>query len=92
MPLEDHYAGNEAFEKYSNCFSSYWDSFEHQEELLNIVEGDLVIAKAIAYHMGSNFRKWMLSRPPVLEGLSPIECMKTEQGKNKLKCCLHRMP
>lgn len=91
MPLEDHYAGDEAFEKYSICFNSFWGNFERQEELLNMVNGDFLIAKPIAYHLGSNFREWMHSRPPVLEGLSPIECMETKQGRNRLKCCLHRM-
>ena len=92
MPLEDHYAGDEVFEKYSNSFNSFWDSFEEKKELLNMLHGDLIIAKPIAYHLNKRFKQWMHSTPPVLEGFSPLECLKTEQGKTKLKTCLFRFP
>lgn len=90
MPLEDYYAGDEAFEKYSNCFSSFWDTFEHKHDLLRMVAGDLTIAMPIAYHLSNNYKKWMHSTPPALEGQSPLECLKTNHGKIRLKCCLHR--
>lgn len=92
MPLEDHYAGDEAFEKYSESFCDYWESFEHKEELLAMVGGEIVIARPIAYHLVSNYKKWMLSTPPALEGLSPTDCLKTKKGRQRLKCCLLRFP
>ena len=92
MPLEDYYQGDEPFEKYSKVFSGYWDTFKYKDELLRLVDGDLVLARPIAYHLQDDFENWFQSKIPALDNLTPAECMQTDWGKRRLKCCLHRFP
>jgi len=92
MPLEDHFAGNEAFENYSSCFKEQWENFNAKEELLALVGNDLILARPIAYHLQENFHSWFNRKIPALENLTPAECMKSPKGILRLKSCLHRMP
>jgi len=92
MPLEDFYKGDEPFADYSQCFQSEWEAFEFKNELLSLVDGNIELARPIAYHLGSNFREWFSSSVPALSNVSPSECMKSPQGIKRLKVCLMRLP
>jgi hypothetical protein len=92
MPLEQFYKDDETFVNYSLCFQKEWEAFEFKEELLELVRGDVDLARPLAYHLKSSFSEWFTSSVPALDNLSPSECMKTSQGIKRLKVCLMRFP
>ncbi len=92
MPLEDYYAGDKVFLKYSRNLESEWEKFEYKKELLALVRGDVDIARPIAYSLGVHYEKWFFSKVPVLDNISPSECMRTRKGIRRLKECLLRFP
>ncbi len=55
MALEDFYEGDEHFCKYSLSFQSYWETYPFQVELLSLLEGNVVLARPISYHLGKNY-------------------------------------
>ena len=89
MPLEDFYLGDIAFEQFSRIFDKSWQTFSRKEEVLDMVNGDLILAKPISYFYEDNFREWFETRAPALEGLSPKTCF--EIGlTHRLKSFFHR--
>ncbi|HCY85257.1 MAG TPA: hypothetical protein DHV36_09000 [Desulfobacteraceae bacterium] len=74
MPLEDFYLGDIAFEQFSRIFDKSWQTFSKKDEVLDMVNGDLILAKPISYFYGENFREWFETRAQALEGLSPKMC------------------
>lgn len=92
MPLENHYSGDEAFLKYSQCFQEEWGKFEDKIALLELVNGDVALARPIAYHLRHAYKAWFSSSVPALGDLSPTECLKSPRGIKRLKECLLRFP
>ncbi|KPM86624.1 hypothetical protein AOR10_23230 [Vibrio alginolyticus] len=92
MALEDFYEGDEHFCKYSLSFQNYWETFPFQVELLSLLEGNVVLARPISYHLGKNYLAWFDSAPGVLEGLSPRQCLNSDAGIKRLKMALLRFP
>ena len=92
MPLEDYYPGDDQFERYSEVFEEYWKTYKYKDELLRLLDGDFVIARPIAYHLEDNFKDWFRSKIPALDNLTPAECIQTDWGRKRLKCCLQGLP
>jgi hypothetical protein len=92
MPLEDYYSGDDGFHRFAIACADIWDKCSHKQRLLAAVGGDLDLAMACYYHLGENACDWLSSKVPELEGLTPTECLKSEQERRRLKECLWRMP
>ncbi len=96
MPLEEHYAGDAAFARYVDALRSMvtarWTNWPTRSELVELCGGDSDIALAVFWLAGDNSLKWMESAPPVLDGVTPRECLKTALGRARLKEALLRSP
>src|SRR5262245_825677 len=79
MPLEDFYAGDEGFHQFAVTCESASAKCLNPQRLLSAVCGNLDIATACYYHLGDGAFEWLESVVPALDGLTPSECMKTEQ-------------
>ena len=90
--LEQYFEGEEIWIKYSSLFGDDWTNSELQIKLLRICNDHLDIAKVIFYELGEGSIKWMNSKVPALDNLSPVECLNNEDLIKRLKVCLHRFP
>ena len=90
--LEQYFKGEKSWIKYSNLFGDNWTNTEFQLKLLEMCNGQLDIAKVVFYHLRDNSIKWMNSNIPVLDNLTPLECLNDEKLINRLKVCLLRFP
>ena len=92
MPLEDHYAGDEDFHRFATVCGAEWATCDCQAKLLENVGGDLDVAMAIHYHFLERAIGVLSEKIPALDGLTPNECMKSENGRRRLKEFLWRIP
>jgi len=92
MTLERYYAGDKAFAGLVSAYESEWEKCTFKEELLAAVNGNASIAMVTYGRLRGNALKWLVGGVPALDGLSPKECIKTENGLKRLKECLLRMP
>src|SRR5215212_2875321 len=96
MPLEDHYAGDEAFARFATAADpaldeqiARWDGWAG---LVAACGGDPLLARALLRMVGEGAAAWLESRPPVLEGMSGAECLATPAGRARLREALLRFP
>jgi len=89
--LEQYYSGDENFIQYSNVFSDEWDRYTFKDELLTMVNNDVDLARPISYYAGDSFEEFMINKIPVLDDISPKECLGNQSGIRRLKTCLMRM-
>ncbi|MEM7015539.1 MAG: hypothetical protein AAF585_29115 [Verrucomicrobiota bacterium] len=96
MPLEDHYSGDTAFYSFARTEEPELDkefaAWDHRERLIEMCDGDQLIARVVFHFMADRAIKYMESSIPALEGLTPLECMETDFGKARLKEFLLRTP
>jgi hypothetical protein len=92
MPLEKYYAGDEAFAGLARAYADEWEKCNFKEELTAACNGDVAIAIVVFGHLSAHALTWLEDKVPALDGLTPKECMKTENGLKRLKECLLRMP
>lgn len=91
MGLENFYLGDKAFSEFSAAFNDQWSSFQHKEALLTLLGNDVELARPIAFKLGNEFEAWLKKRVPALDQDTPLECLKSKIGIQKLKTCLMRM-
>lgn len=91
-PLEEYYEGDSAFSNLANATGDSWKNSEIQLELLKLVNNDLDMAKIIYYTHTDLCLDWMNNKIPVLEYLTPLDCLKSEILIKRLKVCLMRSP
>ena len=89
--LEQYYDGEDNWYKFSSVFGDDWFNSDYQRTLLNQLENRLDLAKVIYYHFDNSSLEWINETLPILDGLSPIECLKSKETENRLKVCLMRM-
>ena len=94
MPLEDYYSGDKAFANLANTPDQELDerfaAWPEREELLKLCANDHSLARVIFYHNLTHALEYMHTSIPSLEGLTPIECLKSATGTKRLKESLMR--
>jgi hypothetical protein len=86
------FCGEAAWQKFVLLVSENWEHFPDQEKLLNAVNGNIDIAKVIAFKIGNNFLDWLNYPIPALEDHAPKWCIQNPENINGLKELLLRMP
>jgi hypothetical protein len=94
--LEQFYIGDEAFLRYVDACRELvgrdWEQWTARTTLCEVCHGDASIGVAIFALAGERSVEWMDLEVPVLEGLTPRECLKTGWGRDRLKEALLRSP
>ena len=94
MPLEDYYAGDNAFANLASTPDQKLDeqfaAWPEHEELRKLCANDRSLARVIFYHNLTHALEYMHTAIPALKGLTPIECLKSETGTKRLKESLLR--
>lgn len=70
----------------------YWSDSPEQIELLTLVEGNKDIAIVINYQLNDSAMDWMYREVPVLGNRKPINFLKSDKLKIKLREVLWSMP
>jgi hypothetical protein len=89
--LEQYYKGDDSWNKYSSIFGEDWTDSNFQKELLVLVNNQIDLAKVIYYHNTEFSIKWLNSKVPALDDLTPLECLKDIELTKRLKVCLMRI-
>ena len=89
--LEQYFKGDESWNRFSSVFGDEWTNSDVQKSLLNQLENRLDLAKVIYFHLGSHSLEWINKELPILDGLTPNECLKNKETENRLRVCLMRM-
>ena len=96
MPLEDHYSGDDAFRRFALVSDPGLDAqravWEGWPALVAACQGDTLLARAIYRIAGDQALAWLDSRPPVLDGMSGIECLNASGGQARLREAILRFP
>jgi hypothetical protein len=94
MPLEDYYRGDGAFVAFATAIEpivrdslARWNGWG---ELVALCRDDEALARAVFYAADEFSLTWMNERPPVLEGMTAIECLDSPTGLARLKEALMR--
>src|SRR5512145_3220257 len=94
--LEDYYLGDDAFRQYVDAcrehLGAQWDKWPGRTHLCEACEGDASIALAVYCLAAEDSLAWMDSRPNVLDGLSPRQCLCSDAGRARLREALLRSP
>jgi len=94
--LEDFYIGDAAFLRYVDAcreqVGRHWDEWPARDALCDACDGDAEIALAVFCLAGAQAVAWMDLQVPVLDGLTPRQCLKTGWGRDRLKEALLRSP
>ncbi len=62
-----------------------------KDEIIAYVDGDEQLAMVLNHWFGKEYKKWMESIVPAMEGITGAECLKSEQGRRRLYTVLMRM-
>jgi hypothetical protein len=87
----EQYFKPENWMKFSRLFENIPNELEIKKELLEILEDDIILANVIYQVIGENSINWINNKVPALDNLTPKECLKNLELKNRLKECLMRM-
>jgi hypothetical protein len=87
----EQYFEPEKWMKFSRLFENIPNDLEIKKELLEILEDDILLANVIYHVIGKNSINWINNKVPALDNLTPKECLKNLEFKNRLKECLMRM-
>ncbi len=94
MPLEDYYVGDRVFYTFAKTADSELDKelslWSESETLLELCKGDRLLARAIFYLHRTLALHFMNSKIPALEDSTPLECLESWNGTDRLKECLLR--
>ncbi|MBW1294978.1 hypothetical protein [Aquimarina litoralis] len=91
IKLEQYYDGDQNWLKFSELFNEIWENTKFQNELLELLNGKVDLARVIYYHNRENSIIWLNTKVPALDNLTPIECLNNDLYINRLKVCLMRM-
>lgn len=78
--------------KFSDLFKDEWDDCSFKMELLDSVAQDERIAWVVYGSFLGDSLEWMNREIPDLNGRKPIEVIKTDLGKSKIKSTLMSLP
>jgi len=92
IKLEQYFSGEDKWNNYSECFKNEWNNDSFQLELLKKMKNKVDIARVIYFHNRKQSLVWINSEIPILDGLTPLECMENEDLTKRLKTCLMRFP
>jgi hypothetical protein len=96
MGLERYYSGDAAFERFASISDHDLDSrlaaSANKRELYNLCLEDPLLPRVIYRCLGERSVEWMSSRPPILDGASPTECLQSDWGRKRLREALLRFP
>ena len=94
MSLEDYYSGDEAFARLARTPDSELDrdfsTWDGRVALLEMCGGDAMLARVVFHTALTHSLEYMTCAMSDLDGLSPVECMKTKKGQQRFKECLMR--
>ncbi len=91
MELEKYYSGEQSWLAYTKMFDEVWQNTEFQNELLELLNGQVDLAQVIYYHNQENSINWLTKKVPALNGVTPIACLHDKTLVKRLKECLMRM-
>ncbi|WP_174950686.1 hypothetical protein [Burkholderia lata] len=90
--LEQYYAGDDGWKKFSDIFEKY-KNFPEVQALAKALNGQLDLAYTIYWVAGpKSAQKWINSYVPALDNIRPIDCTGNEELIKRLRECLMRMP
>ncbi len=91
IELEQYFDNEESWLKFSKLFKEFWNNSDSQIELLKLCDNRKDIAMVIYYHIGNDYKKWLNSKVPALDNLTPLECFKNDILLKRLKVYLTRL-
>jgi hypothetical protein len=87
---EIKYLDDNAWQNFAQLFERQWLKFEHKENILNLVNGDTLLAMVVS-QVSAKPETWLETKIPALNGKTPIWCLKNYKDK-QLKAILMNMP
>lgn len=89
--LEKYFPGDEKWQRFANMFDEFISKQEVQD-LAKKLNGDVKLAAVIYGSVGSGCERWIASKVPALDDISPLECIGDPGLLNRLRTALMRMP
>lgn len=89
--LEKFYLGDEAWRSFALICSDDWGKCVFKTELLENLDGREEEAMVIYYRLLDDAIVWLNTKIPALENLTPLECVKNDQLRKRLREVLLRM-
>lgn len=83
---------NENWRKFVKVCAENWTNSSEQINLLEKVKGNKDIAIVLNYQLGKEAIEWIEKQIPILDYLSPMECLEKENLKTRLRMALWRFP
>jgi len=90
--LENYHSSDAVWHRFAALFLDEWQTCQFKDELLSALDNDKEIAAVIYGSVWQNALQWIDNSVPALDNITPRECMKTEDGRKRLKTMLMRMP
>ena len=90
--LECYFTDEEGWQEFVKCFEELWQRCNFKDILLESVCGNLDVAKVIYGTFEQYAVDWIHEPISALDGLAPIQCMKSPNTIQRLKSMLMRMP
>ena len=90
--LENYYPGDANWHRFAILFVDEWSTCQFQNELLLAVDNDKEIAMVVYASVWQSALEWIDEPVPALGNITPGECMKTDNGRRRLRTMLMRMP
>ena len=87
--LYEEYSGDDAWGNFVSCFP------EINTDLLNQIPIETDFVRALYWKKGDNLdrvKNWLEKPLPALDGKTPFEILKLEEGKTILRTAIMRMP
>lgn len=78
------------FEFFAERFNTRWKNCSIQEELKEII-GEEAICKVLWAALGSIVKSWLSDPLPALSGRTPLQCLRSPQGREEIKILLLRV-
>ena len=91
LGLEQYYKGDTAWNDYAKAVKDEVGICPLRHDIEKFIP-DSDIANVICFLVGSNSLAWINQSIPALGGMTPLECMKSQKGVQRLKTMLMRMP
>ena len=90
--LERYYSGDDIWAGFARAVMPEWRRCPFANQLVAELNGDRELAMVVWHHLRNQSLDWLNSTPPVLDGLSPKDCLQTDWGLKRLKEALLRFP
>lgn len=92
MPQGNNSSVDDSFRNLARTYDNEWESCDFKQELLEAMNNHRDIAIVIYGTLLDASLSWVSTSVPALDGLSPIQCMGTPSGIQKLKQALLSLP